>query len=156
MKKVLAVLAVAAMVLCAGNALAQQARSNTGCGLGTMLFQDNADGSVVSQSFQATTNGIFGNQTFGITSGTLGCEQPDSVFQNDRLLAFTVDNMDGLARDIANGQGETLRTVAELMEIPAADQPALFTKLQGHFDKIFVTGEESASVVLVRIAKIAG
>jgi len=156
MKKVLAVLVATAMVLTAGNVLAQQARGNTGCGLGTMLFQDNADGSVVSQTFQATTNGIFGNQTFGITSGTLGCEQPDSVFQNDKLLAFTVDNMDSLARDIANGQGETLRTVAELMEIPTAEQTAVFTNLQSNFDKIFVTGEESASVVLVRIAKIAG
>lgn len=156
MKKVLALFVALSFVAFAGTALAGQARNNTGCGLGSLLFENNADGSVVSQSFQATTNGIFGNQTFGITSGTLGCEQPASIFKNDKLLAFTVDNMDGLARDISVGQGETLQTVAELMEIPVSEQPAVFAKLQSNFDAIFVTGEESASVVLVRIAKIAG
>jgi len=156
MKKVLALFVALSFVAFAGTALAGQARSNTGCGLGSLLFENNADGSVVSQSFQATTNGIFGNQTFGITSGTLGCEQPSSIFKNDKLLAFTVDNMDGLARDISAGHGETLQTVAELMEIPASEQPAVFAKLQSNFNSIFVTGEESASVVLTRIAKIAG
>jgi len=156
MKKVLALFVALSFVAFAGTALAGQARSNTGCGLGSLLFENNADGSVVSQSFQATTNGIFGNQTFGITSGTLGCEQPSSIFKNDKLLAFTVDNMDGLARDISAGHGETLQTVAELMEIPASEQPAVFAKLQSNFNTIFVTGEESASVVLTRIAKIAG
>ncbi|NIQ93399.1 MAG: DUF3015 domain-containing protein [Desulfuromonadales bacterium] len=156
MKKALALFVVLSLALFAGSAFAGQARNNTGCGLGSMLFEDNADGSVFSQSLQATTNGIFGNQTFGITSGTLGCEQPDSVFTNDMLLAFTVDNMDGLARDISAGHGETLTTVAELMEIPADHHDAFFTKLQSNFDKIFVTGEESASVVLNRMAKIAG
>ena len=156
MKKVLALFVVLSLLLFAGSALAGQARNNTGCGLGSMLFENNADGSVVSQTFQATTNGIFGNQTFGITSGTLGCDQPASVFKNDKLLAFTVDNMDGLARDISAGQGETLKTVAELMEIPTAEQAVVFSKLQSNFDKIFVTGEESAAVVLTRIANIAG
>ncbi len=155
MKRILALLCVLVLAA-AGHALAGQARSNTGCGLGSMLFENNADGSVVSQSFQATTNGLFGNQTFGITSGTLGCEQPDSVFKDDKLLAFTVDNMDGLARDIASGQGETLKTVAELMEIPASRQSEVFARLQSNFDQIFITGEESASVVLTRIARIAG
>jgi hypothetical protein len=156
MKKILALSIILSLALFVGSAFAGQARNNTGCGLGSMLFEDNADGSVISQSFQATTNGIFGNQTFGITSGTLGCEQPSSFFKDDKLLAFTVDNMDSLARDISAGQGETLQTVAELMEIPAADQQAVFTKLQSNFDTIFVTGEESASIVLTRIAKIAG
>lgn len=156
MKRILAVFIVVSLTLLASTALAGQARNNTGCGLGSMLFEDNADGSAVSQSFQATTNGTFGNQTFGITSGTSGCDQPDNMFKDDKLLSFTVDNMDGLARDIAAGQGETLTTVAELMEIPASEQPQTFSRLQDNFDKIFVTGDESASVILTRIAKIAG
>lgn len=156
MKKILVLFTALLLMLFVGSALAGQARNNTGCGLGSMLFEDNADGSVVSQSFQATTNGLFGNQTFGITSGTSGCDQPDSVFTNDKLFAFTVDNMDSLARDISAGQGETLTTVAELMEIPADRHADVFAKLQSNFDQIFVTGEESASVVLTRIAKIVG
>jgi len=147
---VLAALLVAVPVMAAG-----QAERNTGCGLGSLLWEGKADGSVVSQSFQATTNGTFGNQTFGITSGTSGCEQPANIIKNDRALAFTADNMDMLARDIASGQGESLETLAELLEVPAAKRSALYANLQFNFDQIFVTGDESAGVVLDRIAVFA-
>jgi hypothetical protein len=152
MKKLL-VLAV--LLLVATPVLAGQARSNTGCGLGSLLWEDKSDGSVISQSLQATTNGTFGNQTFGITSGTLGCAQPANFIKNDRMLAFTADNMDLLARDIAAGQGETLTTLAELMEVPAAERPVFAATLQANFDQIFVTGQETAGVVLDRIVVIA-
>ena len=101
-------------------AFAGQADKNTGCGLGSLLWEGKADGSVISQSLQATTNGIFGNQTFGITSGTLGCEQPANIIKKDGALTFSSDNMDPLARNIAAGQGETLDTLADLLEIPTA------------------------------------
>lgn len=152
MKKLLIVMLLLAV---AAPALAGQAASNTGCGLGTMLWENNADGSVISQSLQATTNGTFGNQTFGITSGTSGCAQPANLIKNDKLLAFTADNLDLLARDIASGQGETLDTVAELLDVPAAERPAFGAALQSNFDQIFVTGTETAGVVLDRIAVIA-
>jgi len=143
------------LCLLAAPAVAGQAASNTGCGLGTVLWGSESDGSVISQSLQATTNGTFGNQTFGITSGTLGCDQPANIIKNDRLLAFTADNLDLLARDIAAGRGETLDTVAELMDVPAAERLTFNSALQGNFDRIFVTGTETAGVVLDRIAVIA-
>ncbi len=155
MKKVL-VTALALSLLAAGSAFAGQADDNCGCGLGTILWEDKADGSVISQSLQATTNGLFGNQTFGITSGTLGCEQPANIIKNDRTLAFTRDNLDALARDIAFGGGETLDTLAELMEVPAAERSALYSRLQGNFNSIFTSGEESSAAVLDRIVSIAG
>jgi len=133
-------------------AFAGQADKNTGCGLGSLLWEGKADGSVISQSLQATTNGIFGNQTFGITSGTLGCEQPANIIKNDGALAFTSDNMDPLARNIAAGQGETLDTLADLLEIPTATRSDLYATLQTNFDQIFITGNEAAGVVLDRIA----
>ncbi len=151
MKKLL----IIALLAIAAPALANQGASNTGCGLGTMLWGNESDGSVISQSLQATTNGTFGNQTFGITSGTSGCAQPANLIKNDKLLAFTADNLDLLARDIAAGQGETLDTVAELLEVPAAERLAFNTTLQTNFAKIFVTGDETAGVVLDRIAVIA-
>lgn len=153
-KLILASLALSLLV--AGPALAQQADKNCGCGLGTILWEGKADGSVISQTLQATTNGTFGNQTFGISSGTLGCEQPANILKNDRALAFTRDNLDPLARDIAFGGGETLDTLAELLEVPAADRGALYSRLQENFDYIFNTGEESYTAVLDRIVKIAG
>jgi hypothetical protein len=153
MRKVLSVLLI--LLFVATPVLAGQAARNTGCGLGTVLWADKADGNVMSQSLQATTNGTFGNQTFGITSGTLECDQPAKFVQNERLLAFTADNMDLLARDIAAGQGETLDTVAELLDVPAAERPAFAAALQSNFEQIFVTGQETAGVVLDRISVLA-
>src|SRR5690554_2646593 len=144
------------LMVCSGAAFAQQAARNTGCGLGTVLWGDKADGSVISQSLQATTNGTFGNQTFGISSGTLGCEQPANILKNDRALAFTRDNLDILARDIAFGGGESLAALAELLEVPAAERALLYTRLQDNFSVIFDTGEENYAAVLDRIITISG
>lgn len=142
-------------LLCAGPVLAGQAEDNTGCGLGTMLWAGKADNSVMSQSLQATTNGLFGNQTFGITSGTLGCDRPANMASNDRLNEFASRNMDTLAKDIAFGQGENLDTLAELMEIPVAERPQFYASLQNNFNDIFVTGQENSAQMLDRIASIA-
>lgn len=44
-----------------------------GCGLGTeVIFQDANEWH--EHVLAATTNGTSGNQTFGMTSGTLGCD----------------------------------------------------------------------------------
>ncbi len=155
MKRIL-VTALALSLLAAATAFAGQAQDNCGCGLGTILWEGKSDGSVMSQSLQATTNGTFGNQTFGITSGTLGCDQPANIIKNDRALAFTRDNLDVLARDIAFGGGENLDTLAELLEVPAAERSALYSRLQNNFNSIFTSGEESSAAVLERIVSIAG
>jgi hypothetical protein len=132
-------------------AIAGQADSNTGCGLGTVLWEGKADDSTLFQVFQVTTNGTSGNQTFGITTGTLGCSQPASIAASERLKEFSGANLDALALDISKGQGEALDTLAELMNIPAAEQAQFASNLQGHFDKIFVTGNENSATVLDRI-----
>ncbi|MDY0117622.1 MAG: DUF3015 family protein, partial [Sulfurimonadaceae bacterium] len=51
--------------------------NQTGCGLGSMLIKD--DSTAIMLALQATTNGTSGNQTFGITSGTLGCQKTQFV-----------------------------------------------------------------------------
>jgi len=150
MKK-LAVVAVvvAVMLVVVGSAFAAgQARSNTGCGLGTMLFKNNADDKVILQSFQATTNGIYGNQTFGITTGTSECNQPKDFASNPQLNEFMVANMDNLARDIAQGRGETLDAFAELVGVPAEKRPEFYNQLQAGFTKIYTSpGVQMANVM---------
>jgi len=113
------------------------ARQNTGCGLGTALFGTNADNSSLLQAFQATTNGTFGNQTFGISSGTSECDQPKKFVRNERLNEFVRANLDDLAKNIAFGRGETLNTLAELMDVPQAERELFNRNLQAHFGDIF-------------------
>lgn len=149
MKKVLVVVVAVASLMIAGTAFAAgQAHQNTGCGLGTMLFKGNADNSIALQTFQATTNGFYGNQTFGITTGTSDCSQPKNFVSNQQLNEFMVANMDNLARDIAQGRGETLDAFAELLGVPAEKRPEFYGQLQSGFAKIFTSpGVQMASVM---------
>jgi len=150
MKRFLALAVAVSIMLAAGIAFAGTAKDNTGCGLGTMIWKDSksVDGSSVSQSLQATTNGTSGNQTFGITSGTSDCKQPDKFVENKKLQEFVASNLDNLAKEIAMGRGETLDTLAELMEISAPEKQAFYTKMQSDFSAIFASNKvEYADVV---------
>ena len=157
MKKLLIMtlcMSFAALITTAG-VYAGQARDNCGCGLGTVLWGDKADNNVLSQVMQVTTNGTSGNQTFGITSGTLECDQPSKVAATERLMEFVYVNMDKLASDIASGQGESLDTLAELMNVPSKDCNEFYVTLQNNFEYIFETGEESPAVLLDRIVTVS-
>ncbi len=132
-----------------------EAHKNTGCGLGTMLFQNNADNSTILQSLQATTNGTFGTQTFGITSGTSECDQPTQFAKNDRMNEFVVANMDNLAKEIAMGKGETLEAFAELLQVPANERPAFYQKLQANFAKIFTSENVQFAKVVDNVVTVS-
>lgn len=131
------------------------ARNNTGCGLGTMLFQDNANDSSLLQAFQATTNGTLGNQTFGISSGTSECNQPRKFVRNERLNEFVHANLDALAQDIARGRGESVQTLAELMEIAPENREAFGRNLQTHFAEIFPSEHVEYAQVVDTIVRIS-
>ena len=140
----------------AGISFAGQAKDNCGCGLGTVLFGDKADNSILLQILQATTNGTFGNQTFGITSGTLECERPATIAASDQLIKFVYANMDNLANDIATGSGESLATLAELMKVSENDFGKFCLTLKTNFDFIFNSGTENVATVLDRIVVVTG
>jgi hypothetical protein len=133
--------AAACAIALAGAAHADQ--SNTGCGLGSILFEGQ-DG-LLSQVCAATFNGSFGTQTFGITSGTANCERAAKFASNEQLNRFVGENMDNIAMDMSKGGGEYLATLAVLMDVPAEERSALYTRLQSNFSRIF-TSETVTSV----------
>jgi len=77
-----------------------------GCGLGSMAFGNQKGG---IQILAATTNNIFGTQTFGITSGTSNCGT--SVFASG-TKNFVEANREALAKDISRGTGESIGALA--------------------------------------------
>jgi hypothetical protein len=127
-------------------------QKNTGCGLGSIIFE--GQNGLVSQTFAVTTNGTFGNQTFGITSGTSNCEQFQSFTYNEKVDTFVADNMGNLARDIARGQGEFLNTLAVLMEIPDAKKGVFRSHLQAHFSDIYTSDKVTHSDVVKNLLAI--
>ena len=145
MKKVL--LGLVLSVIATGSAFAGQAQTNVGCGLGTLLWENKADNSILFQVLQATTNGTSGSQTFGLTSGTSNCQKPSKIVQNEKLINFVQANMDNLAQDIAMGKGESLDTFAEMLGVAPGQNAAFNAKLQANFGKIFT----SENVVLAEV-----
>ncbi|MDA0147802.1 DUF3015 domain-containing protein [Vibrio sp. LaRot3] len=141
MKKLLAVAALAATLPMSNIAMADQ---DIGCGLGTMVF-DGKSGKVF-KVLGATTNGTSGNQTFGITFGTLGCDGNGTITSSEKLAMFIDGNIDNLARDIAKGEGETLATLSEVWGVQEADKAAFNALAQENFAEVFksenVTSEE--------------
>lgn len=141
-------IAIGALLLVAGSAPAPASAAPTygaaGCGLGSVLF--GAQPGFI-QVVAATSNGLFGNQTFGITTGTLNCGAPATP-AGARL--FIDVNREALAKDMARGSGETIATLTQLTGCSSAQ--AVGATLQKNFSAIIpnekVTNQAVADNVL--------
>lgn len=100
----------AAFALSAGAAEAA-GHNDAGCGLGSMLFKEQKP---VHQILAATTNGTLGNQTFGITTGTLGCTSGGLLKTSKEREVFISANFRAIERDLAAGKGEYAASLAAL------------------------------------------
>ncbi len=114
MKKILLASVFGGMMMFSAGA---NAVDSTGCGLGSMAWRGQSGR--VPQILAATTNGLFGTQTFGITFGTSGCDPNGRITGGTQkmVLAFLENNMEQYAMDAARGQGETIDTLAGIMNV---------------------------------------
>jgi hypothetical protein len=137
-------LAILTAVLCS-TAAAQAADKYgpAGCGLGSMIF-GNQKGFV--QIFAATTNGTFGSQTFGITTGTSNC---DGAMGGAGAKVFIEANKEALAKDISRGQGETLANLTTVAG--CSDAAAVGSSLQKKFGALFPSASTPAEDVAENI-----
>jgi hypothetical protein len=128
-------------------AVAQQdeTANSSGCGLGTMLFEGQKG--VGPQVLAVTTNGTSGNQTFGISSGTLGCTQNGVVRPPTKVRVLLMSSLDSLAVDVARGDGETLESLASLLAIDEQDKGHFFVAMQDNFVRIFPSENVTADEV---------
>lgn len=122
------------------------ADNDVGCGAGTILWEGQSG--VIPKVLAATTNGIFGNQTFGITSGTLECQQGGVVTVSARIPMYAGANLDQIAADMAAGGGEALANLAELYGIAEADRPLFYRTVRANFGRIFPSDHTTAGEML--------
>jgi Protein of unknown function (DUF3015) len=116
------------------------------CGLGSKLFAGQSG--IPAQVMAVTTNGTFGNQTFGISTGTLGCTQDGAVTSNWQTALFIDGNKEKLARDVSRGGGETLESFAQLMGMSQVDKAHFYRTAKSNFDRIFPSAQVSTDDVL--------
>jgi hypothetical protein len=149
MKKAIAILALAATFPAAAFA----AQDNVGgCGVGSMLFKGQSG--VAAQVLAVTTNGSTGNQTFGISSGTLGCTQDGVVHSNMKTAMFIGNNKDALARDMSVGNGETLASLSHLMGVKEADQAAFNRVTKDNVARIFAKDNVTTQQIVASLRNV--
>ena len=146
MKKVIMLGAVGVFLAVQGGFAMAAGNPDTGpgCGLGKLAWQNYPHQKVIGiQTMEATTNGLMGNQTFGITSGTSGCTNDGKFWAEHKVNAFAALNFENLAQDMAQGHGEHIASLATLMGIPADQQPTFFAMTQEKYASLVTAGETS-------------
>ena len=145
MKKMIFV--IVALACLSGSAFAAKKYHANGCGLGSMLFTED---SLLHNVLGATTNASSGNQTFGMSSGTLGCETADTKKVASHEVYIEANRV-ALSNDIARGNGETLAGLAEMY---GCDTKKIAPILQKHYKTIFASPKTTATQVNNSINKI--
>ena len=100
-----------------------------GCGLGSIVFGPKPG---MIQIIAATVNGTAGSQTFGITSGTSNCEIPEMGHQ---AAVFIEANKEVVRKEASRGQGETVRTIANMLNCHGELQ--LGTEMKNNYEQYF-------------------
>ncbi len=134
-------LALSSAVLLFSGAAMAAAYGAAGCGLGSMLFDDQKG---VVQILAATTNGFFGTQTFGISSGTSNCA--DTGHGSRAAQIFIEANREALAKDVSRGSGETIVNLSSIAG--CANPAAVGATLQKNFKAIFPNENASNEFVV--------
>jgi len=140
-------LLIGATVLLACSPIVQAQDSGAGCGLGAEILEGKSGkGSNIAA---AILNGlIIPNTTFMTTGGgMMGCDPTQSVSNEQATEVFVAHNMDQLSSEVAQGDGESLEVLAELMGIAEEDLPAFQKLAQQNFDSLFGANSDAKNVI---------
>jgi hypothetical protein len=109
---------------------------------------------IIPQALAITTNNIFLNNTIGVTLGTSGCDPNGRVTggTGKLILAVIENNMEQFAMDASRGQGETIETIAGILDV---DSETLGQKAQQNFAYLFANENVEAVDLTLKIIELA-
>ncbi|UXR65603.1 DUF3015 domain-containing protein [Bdellovibrio bacteriovorus] len=131
------------------------AAGDAGCGLGSMIIQKNSKG---LQLLAMTTNSFLFTQPLGITSGTSGCSSRGLVMADKEVQYFVEVNQEELSREMAQGHGEKLATLAQMKGCQnEASQKAFSSFAQNSYSRILPAANTSAADMVQNLnSELAG
>jgi hypothetical protein len=125
-----------------------------GCGWGKIWWAQDPGGKTKGvQILMATSNGLFGNQTFGISSGTLGCTNDGKWWAYQKTIMFVELNYEALTDQMAQGRGEHLASLATLMGIPAARHGQFFALAQTRYESLTERSDTSPATLVEELSE---
>ena len=150
MKKTLLLGAVFAAAICVSSP-AGAVDSTGGCGLGSMAWKGQSG--IIPQVLAMSTNGTFMN-TIGVTLGTSGCDPNGRVTGGTgrMVLAVIENNMEQFAMDASAGRGETIATIAGILNV---DSEKLGAAAQQNFAYLFTDENVEAVDLALKMMELA-
>ena len=121
-----------------------------GCGWGQMLFEGQSG--PAPHVLGETTNVTTGNNTFGMTTGTNGCDTSGKLSYNGKSLLVSI--MGEFSEDVARGDGEALNAIAVMYGIEKSDRAAFSKLMHENFTKLFPSESVTAEEVMTSMNEI--
>ena len=139
--------ALSAVLLISAAPSAHAQETGSGCGLGAEIMAGKTGkGAHIAA---AILNGlVIPNTTFMTTGGGLmGCDPTQTVKNEEATEIFVASNMDQLSADVAQGGGEHLDVLADLMGIAAEDRATFQLVAQQNYDQLFATDGDARGII---------
>lgn len=121
---------------------------DAGCGLGSIVFGNEGGG---VQILASTTNGTFGSQTFGMTTGTSNCSPEGLVMLDKEREIFAQKNYSSIVKEMAVGEGENLETLAGLFGCSQDTRSEFGSLVQENFGSIVTSDTASSNEMLIHL-----
>jgi hypothetical protein len=121
---------------------------DSGCGLGTLIIKSNGK---LLQLLALTTNQTTLTNYLGITTGTSGCKASGFVMREKEVQYFAEVNKEDLSREMSQGRGEKLMTLASLYGCSGAAGGQFAKMTQTSFGRILPSPETNVSDMVQNI-----
>lgn len=138
---------LSAMSIAAPASISAAGYGAAGCGLGAVVFGSQPG---LVQVLAATTNATFYSQTFGITTGTSECGAGALKVEAEQKV-YAYNNFSQLQKEIAQGRGERLQTLAYLMGCDAKAVDGFGAAAQKNYAQIFSGKDVDSDLMLERV-----
>ncbi|MCB0422439.1 MAG: DUF3015 family protein [Bdellovibrionales bacterium] len=123
------------------------ADTGDGCGIGWEITKDRT---LIATTTRGTTN-AFVPPTFGMTSGTIGCEQHAVAMNDQEAATYAYTNFDALKSEMAVGQGENLEAFAQTLGCSSMD---LGQATKANYGKIYKSGTTSPAEMVNNVKQL--
>jgi len=123
-----------------------------GCGWGAKEIGKKND--IMAQLGATMLNQFSSNQTFAMTSGTSGCSKSMGlVTAESEQTLFVENNYNGLVKEMAAGEGESLDTLAGLLGCSTDKTNSFASFTKQNYNSIFTSERTTPSEMLASLTK---
>ena len=142
---------LAGLILLSGSSVVMAgAAGGEGCGWGNALFAGQSG--TATHVLAGITNVTFGNNTFGMTSGTNGCSTTGTLSYSGKNAVSAI--MNEFSEDVARGEGDALSTVAVLYGVEPADRDTFANVMHENFAVLFPSEDVTVDEMIVSMEDV--